>query len=75
MNANNEEAINKMIALMQQSVELQKQPADQTVTVWDWYAGHALGGVMSASPHLGADRVVYLVENAVNAVMAKRPKT
>jgi hypothetical protein len=67
------EAVDKMIALMEQSVK-QSDPGNQT-NLWDWYAGHALCGVMSASPHLGADRIGYLVAEAVNAVMARRPKT
>ena len=72
MNEENKAAVDKMIALMEESVK-QSDPRAET-NVWDWYAGHALGGVMSAMPNAGGERIAYLVADAVSAVMAKRPK-
>ena len=72
VNEENKAAVDKMIALMEESVK-QSDPRAET-NVWDWYAGHALGGVMASMPGLAGHRAAEYAVDAVNAIMRLRPK-
>ena len=65
----------KLVALMERAVEQARPPFDPMTNLWDWYAGHALGGIMSASPNMTPEMIGHRVATAVNAVLKERPKT
>ena len=72
VNEDNKAAVDKMIALMEQSVK-QGDPRDQT-NLWDWYAGHALGGIMGAPHQSEPELIAEYVRDVVSAIMKVRPK-